>query len=58
MKKVGILDDHYLTNREKKQRCSKNAFWCMTCDANMVGEFGKCSVCGRHNSKGKRLKLK
>jgi hypothetical protein len=51
-------DDNYiLTNRQQAQRSRKSKFWCGHCDAQIVGEVGKCNVCGKTNKKNrKRLK--
>ena len=50
--------DYIKTNRQKVQIAKKEKFWCLCCDAALVGEIGKCPVCGRDNSKShKRLKL-
>lgn len=35
------------TNRQKSKRATKQKFWCHFCDADLVGEFGKCGNCGR-----------
>lgn len=32
----------------------EGVFWCWRCDANLIGEKGKCSVCGNYNGKKKR----
>ena len=40
------------TNREKARRGSKRKFWCSHCDAQLVGQVGKCPTCGgRENRK-------
>ncbi len=45
--------DYEPTNREKIQKTKKHKFWC-GCDRQIVGELGKCPVCGRYNRKNKR----
>jgi len=42
-------------NRIDKLKAKKNKFWCNICDSNLVGEYSKCSNCGRRNNK-KRFK--
>jgi len=43
------------TNREKATRAKKKGkHWCMSCDAALVGQFGKCPVCGNVSNKKKR----
>lgn len=42
------------TNREKKQRAKKSKFWCSGCDRCLVGQWGKCPVCGRIERKDKK----
>lgn len=35
-------------NRERSQRARRRPLgWCDTCDAALVGEYGRCSICGR-----------
>jgi hypothetical protein len=39
-------------NRLKSKKASKSKFWCASCDRALVGQFGKCLVCGnRANNK-------
>jgi hypothetical protein len=41
------------TNREKAKRAKKSLFWCSRCDAGLVGQHGKCAVCGNIENKQK-----
>ncbi len=34
------------SNREVKLRAKKTKFWCDHCDMALVGQHGKCPVCG------------
>ena len=34
------------TNREKSKRAKLGYSWCQSCDCNLVGQVGKCRVCG------------
>jgi hypothetical protein len=45
--------EYQLTNRQKGQQTKIGWFWC-GCDRQIVGELGKCPVCGRYNRKNKR----
>lgn len=50
--------DYKKTNREKSQESDKSKWYCY-CDLSMVGDIGKCSVCGRDFktwNKGKKKK--
>mgnify|MGYP005873843003 CR=1 FL=1 len=47
--------DYKMSNREKTQIAKKGKFWCRRCDAQIVGEWGKCPNCGY---KDKRFKNK
>lgn len=42
-------------NRIKSRQATKHKFWCNNCDAALVGEYGKCPVCGKKN-KGNKCK--
>lgn len=42
------------SNREKKLRAKKAKFWCGCCDMALVGQHGKCPVCGRIEGKGEK----
>jgi len=44
-------DDYKPSNREKSRKPRKNKFWCFGCDAQLVGNFRKCPVCGYRNGK-------
>lgn len=43
------------SNREKKLKAKKSKFWCVHCDAQLVGEYSKCPNCKQRNGK-KRFK--
>ena len=43
-----------LTNRQKNQTAKRGLFWCGGCDANKIGQVGKCSVCGFRENRKKR----
>lgn len=44
-----------LTNRQKSRTAKRGLFWCSGCDGNLVGQTGKCKVCGyRENRKKTR----
>ena len=47
--------EHEKTNREVAKTAKLGLHWCDKCDMSLVGDLGKCSVCGE---KGKRLKIK
>jgi len=52
-----IHDDiEYLTNRDKSKLPKKSKFWCIYCDAQLVGEWGKCPNCGKRNGRKRRKK--
>lgn len=42
------------TNRIKSRTATKRKFWCSKCDANHVGQYGKCEVCGHIENKKKK----
>jgi len=47
--------EQVLTNRQKSRRAKLGLHWCCGCDANLVGQGDKCSVCGYcHNPKKTR----
>lgn len=46
---------HKLTNRERSITAKLGKFWCGSCDANIVGEVGKCKVCGQRTNRKKRI---
>ena len=39
-------DDYTPTNRQKSRQATKSKYWCNCCDAALVGDWGKCPVCG------------
>lgn len=43
------------SNREKTLSVRKNLYWCISCDCQLVGDYGKCPNCGYRN-KRKRFK--
>lgn len=50
------VDEDYAKpkNREKAMHAVKgHKFWC-ACDRNIIGEFGRCPVCGFKNNPKKR----
>jgi hypothetical protein len=48
-------DRDILTNRQKSRTAKRGLFWCRGCDGNLVGQTGKCKVCGyRENRKKTR----
>lgn len=51
------MSDRVLSNRQKSQIASKAKFWCNGCDANRVGQWGKCSVCG-YRERPKKIKVR
>lgn len=38
------------TNREKAKHGSKKKWWCRSCDMALVGNVGKCPVCGKKDN--------
>jgi Zn finger protein HypA/HybF involved in hydrogenase expression len=42
------------SNRHKRMQATKHKFWCGNCDAALVGEWGKCPVCGSKENKKKK----
>ena len=42
------------TNREKSMTSKKSKHWCVACDMDLVGQTGKCSVCGNRQNKKKK----
>jgi len=40
------LHDYQPTNRQKRQTPKRGRFWCDRCDKTLVGQIGKCPVCG------------
>jgi len=43
------------TNREKSMVAKKGKFWCSRCDAELVGQYGRCPRCGNiENPKKKK----
>lgn len=40
-----------MTNRIKSMIAKRGYHWCDICDANLVGQFGRCSVCGRKSQR-------
>ena len=42
-----------LTNRQKSKAAKRGLFWCGGCDRNLVGQLGKCGVCGRRENRKK-----
>ena len=49
------IHEHKLTNREKSIKAKYGKFWCGSCDANIVSQVGKCSVCGKRENRKKRI---
>lgn len=45
-----------LSNRQKSRIAKKKKFWCSKCDANLIGQHGKCSNCGYLENKKKNEK--
>ena len=46
------------TNRQKSiYKTTKGKFWCPRCDANLIGQIGKCSNCGYRDKNKKKEKL-
>jgi hypothetical protein len=39
-------DEYKETNRQRAQHATKEKFWCPRCDLAIVGEYGKCRICG------------
>ena len=56
MKKNYHDEDYPQTNRDKKLTPKLCISWCDKCDANLVGDNQKCSVCGHRQ--GKRFRYK
>ncbi len=40
-------------NRERVQKSDKGKGWCDYCDMALVGNYGRCRVCGRIQREGK-----
>lgn len=40
--------------RDSKETKKKSLFWCSNCDAELIGEVGKCPNCGAHYSRKKQ----
>lgn len=52
-----IFSNYVPSNRQKSQIAKSGLFWCSFCDSNKVGQYGKCSNCGRiENKKSKKLR--
>ncbi len=51
------LPEYEKTNRENKLEPKLGRWYCRTCDANMVGDLGKCGVCGKKPEK-RTIKIK
>jgi predicted ATP-dependent serine protease len=47
-------DEYKKSNREKAMTPTKRKFWCSGCDANHIGQYGKCEVCGFINKERKK----
>ena len=47
-------DEIELTNREKSMTCKRGLFWCSRCDAQKVGQLGKCPNCGYIENKNRK----
>ena len=43
------------TNREKSKKAKRGMHWCMNCDAQLVGQYGRCPNCGAYANR-KKLK--
>ncbi len=51
-----IPHDEFFGNRDRKRRFKKGKFWCGGCDMDLVGEWRKCSTCGRRNGRKRNKK--
>ena len=47
-------EEYVPTNRERAMTARKVKFWCNGCDMALVGEYGKCPVCGHIEEPKKR----
>ena len=54
MKKKERDEEYEKTNREKALTAHPGLFWCGSCDMSLVGDTGKCPVCGKRNNKKKK----
>lgn len=49
-----FLQAEYIsTNREKAKKAKYGKNWCFGCDQAVVGQTGKCPVCGRRVNRKK-----
>ena len=46
--------EYVKTNREKSMTAKLSLHWCESCDCALVGQSGKCPVCGNYANKKKR----
>ena len=45
-----IMDEDYTPrHRENSKQAKYGMVWCAYCDRDMVGDTGKCPVCGKRN---------
>lgn len=49
--------EYHMSNREKSHKASKQLYWCDKCDADLVGDFGKCKTCGYKSSNKRKDKI-
>lgn len=52
------MSNRILTNRQRSQIAKRGLFWCSGCDANKVGQWGKCSVCGYKERPKKKVRVR
>lgn len=44
------------TNRDKSRNAKLGKFWCISCDAQLIGKEKKCPVCGKYSNRQKHKK--
>lgn len=49
--------DYTPTNRECTMVAKRGKHWCVACDMALVGQTGKCPVCGHRANRKKRKGL-
>jgi len=54
--KFKLYEDEY-KNTKRHKKYKNNKFWCLNCDAQLIGKWKKCPVCGYENG-GKESKNK
>lgn len=53
-KKIGVVIEYDLSNREKSMQSTKRKYWCGNCDRAIVGDIGKCPNCSSRTNRKKR----